>query len=190
MRAFIAIVLPSGIKGAVSKIQGELKTTLPKISWTKPDNLHITLKFLGEISPQQLSNIKQVITEVAKTNTWFQIKFKTIGVFPNIKQARIIWIGTNQVPLRMKKIVEQLELKCMKLGIPKEKRLFYNHITVGRIKNNTNTTDLEKELNKVRRDLINKDFEFDVGRIILFKSTLASTGPTYTVLDETSLKTT
>jgi len=90
----------------------------------------------------------------------------------------------------MKKIVEQLELKCMKLGIPKEKRLFYNHITVGRIKNNTNTTDLEKELNKVRRDLINKDFEFDVGRIILFKSTLASTGPTYTVLDETSLKTT
>jgi len=57
MRAFIAIVLPSGIKGAVSKIQGELKTTLPKISWTKPDNLHITLKFLGEISPQQLSNI-------------------------------------------------------------------------------------------------------------------------------------
>jgi len=183
MRAFIAIVLPLNIKGALLRIQGKLKAILPKISWTKQENLHLTLKFLGEISPEQISNIKQIIAEITKTTAGFKIKFETLGVFPNITRPRLIWTGTNQVPSELKQIVERLELKLAESGIPKENRLFCNHVTLGRIKNNINPIELEKALNKVRGDLVNENFEFDAGRITLFKSTLGPpTGPTYTAL--------
>ncbi len=205
MRAFIALDLPLNIKNAVSEIQGKLKALLPKISWTKPENLHITLKFLGEISPKQSGDIKQIITEVTKTTSVFKIKFETLSVFPDIKRPRLIWIGTNQVPPELKQIVEQLELKIARTGIPKENRQFSNHVTVGRIKNNIDPAELEEALNKVRGDLINRNLalheslagqsatiigglEFDAVRITLFQSTLGAAGPTYTALNEANFR--
>lgn len=188
MRAFIAIELPSNIKNAISKTQDKLKASLPKVSWVAPVNLHLSLKFLGEISDEQLNNINQIIAETIKTIPGFKIKLESLGVFPNVASARIIWIGTEQLPRTLGQIVEQLETRLAELGITKEERPFRAHITIGRLKHRFNPCDLEKGINQVKNDLVNENLEFNTRRITLFQSTLGKDGPTYTVLKQTNFK--
>jgi len=188
MRAFIAIELPANIKDTVSKIQDRLKTNLPKVSWVKPNNLHLTLKFLGEVSSQQLDDINQITAETVKTITGFEIKLDSLGAFPNPAFARIIWIGSQQLPKPLEQIVEQLETRLAGLGIPKEERPFRAHITIGRIKHHLNPSDLEKAIAQIKNDLVNQNLEFNTRGITLFESTLGKGGPTYTALKETNFK--
>lgn len=188
MRAFIAIELPSNIKDTISKMQDKLKAGLPKVSWVKPINLHLTLKFLGEISPKQLENINQITAEIVKTITDFKIKLESLGVFPNPACARIIWVGTDQAPDALGQIFAQLEKKLAELGIPKEDRPFKAHITIGRIKGRLNPCDLEKAINRAKNDMIYENLEFNTRGITLFQSTLGKQGPAYTALKETNFK--
>ncbi|MDD5108044.1 MAG: RNA 2',3'-cyclic phosphodiesterase [Candidatus Omnitrophica bacterium] len=188
MRAFIAIELPSGIKNAISKIQYKLKTTLPKISWVKPTNLHLTLKFLGEITSKKLSDINQIITETTQVNTSFKIKLETVGIFPNITKAHIIWIGTEDAPETLKQIIGQLETKLGQYGIAKEKRPFRTHITIGRLKSRIVPSKLEKSLGNIKTDMVHENLEFVARGITLFQSTLSPSGPIYTALKKASLK--
>ncbi|MDD5477159.1 MAG: RNA 2',3'-cyclic phosphodiesterase [Candidatus Omnitrophica bacterium] len=188
MRAFIAIDLPSNIKNAISKMQDKLNTSLPKVNWVAPVNLHLTLKFLGEISPKQLDSINQIISQTVKTITGFKIKLESLGAFPNEACARIIWIGTDQAPKALEQIVAQLETKLAGLGIPKEGRPFRAHITIGRIKHRLNPCDLEKGIDQVKNDVVYENLEFNTRGITLFQSTLGKECPTYTVLKETSFK--
>jgi RNA 2',3'-cyclic 3'-phosphodiesterase len=180
MRAFIAIELPENIKNDLTKIQDKLKISLPKINWVKPANLHLSLKFLGEISSSQLEPIVQVMTEIIKTTPPFEIKLETLSVFPNYRAARIIWIGINQPPPELKQLADQLETKLLKIGLPEEKRPFQAHITLGRIKNPLIPEDLEKGLDKIRNDCL----EFKIRGITLFQSLLGPGGPTYSILKE------
>ncbi len=210
MRVFIAIELPAEIKNALSGIQEKLKIelltpssseilalrarTLPfrakmnsgreSISWVKSQNLHLTLRFLGDISSEQLIQIKQLITEITKTASGFKIKLEALGVFPNAHAPRIVWIGTNRPPLELKQLAKQLETKLPVSGIPQEERSFRAHITIGRIKSRLVTSDLKKAFDKVEKDVINASWELKCGRITLFESTLGPGGPTYTVLEK------
>jgi len=188
MRAFIAIDLPSNIKNAISKMQDKLKASLPEVSWVKPVNLHLTLKFLGEVSCEQVGNINQISAETVKTVSDFKIKLESLGVFPNEAFARIIWIGTDQAPRTLKQIAAQLETKLAKLGIAKEDRPFSAHITIGRIKHRLKPCDLEKGINQVKKDMIYENLEFNARGITLFQSTLGKEGPAYTALKETNFK--
>lgn len=188
MRSFIAIELPIEIKDALLRIQDKLKTHLPEINWIKPLNLHITLKFLGDISLKQLSEIKQIITEITKTTSCFKIKLEALGVFPNLHAARIIWIGANQPPLELKQLAEQLEIRLVESGIPQEQRSFCAHITIGRIKSHLIPSDLKKALDKIEKDAADANWEFDCRGITLFESTLGVQGATYTVLEKANLR--
>jgi 2'-5' RNA ligase len=184
MRAFIAINLPSDIKNYLSKLQDQLKTTLPKIGWVKPANLHLSLKFLGEISSKQAENIQQIIAAIIKTTLPFEIKLETLGVFPDYQTARIIWIGTHQPPPGLKQLAEQLEKKLPKTGIPEEGRFFQAHITLGRIKQPLIAVDLEKTLNTLKSELTAGNLKFNAGGVTLFQSLLGPGGPTYNILKE------
>lgn len=186
MRTFIAIELPLDIKNALTKIQDKLKTTLPKINWVAPANLHLSLKFLGEISLKQLKRTQQIITEIIKTTLPFEIILETLGVFPDFREARIIWIGTNQPPRQLKQLVDQLETKLLKIGLPEEQHPFRAHITLGRIKNPLTPSDLERGLDKVKNDCRDANLNFNTGGITLFQSVLGPNGPTYSILKETS----
>jgi len=184
MRAFIAIDLPAEIKAALAKIQNRLKTSLPKINWVKPENLHLSLKFLGDISLNQLEDIRQVIEEITKTACPVQIKLETPGVFPSPALAKIIWLGTEQLPDRLKQLVEELDSKLCQIGFAREKRPFQAHITIGRIKHNIITADLKKELGLLEKELDNLDLSFTLPGLTLFQSVLGRQGPTYSILSE------
>jgi len=188
MRAFIAIDLPENIKNTLGEIQGRLKSGLDPISWVKPQNLHLTLKFLGEISEEQMASTDQIITAQAKITAAFKIKLDDLGVFPNLHQARILWIGAKLCPPVIQ-LAANLENKIAALGIAKEERTFTSHITLGRIKSRIPAQNLEKKFSAIKNEKIFADLEFTARGLALFQSTLRESGPVYTVLKEASFKT-
>lgn len=188
MRAFIAIKIPAQTCDIICRIQEQLKTSLPKVSWVKPENLHLTLKFLGEVSSKQIDRAKEITAEIAESCVDFKIRLEALGVFPNLHRGRIIWLGSDQLPEELVKIVEKVEEKIAELGKPKEERPFLAHITIGRIKSPINPTLLEEEVNKINNEICNKNLEFNAAGITLFKSILSRQGPTYISLKEDSFK--
>ncbi len=189
MRTFIAIELPQEIKDFLSHLQQELKSCGADVKWVQPENIHLTLKFLGDVGDEELNKIIEIIEEVAKEKSKFQIRVSSLGAFPKIDSPRVIWIGVDEGDKETKEIAELLEEKIAKLGIPKEDRPFSSHITIGRTKSNLNLHKLAQEL-KNKSELGGGKIGFEAVKITLFKSTLTPKGPVYEALKETTLNNT
>lgn len=172
MRAFIAIDLPISIKNKISRIQSHLKTSDISAKWVKPENIHLTLKFLGNIKEPQIGQVKDTIRETASLLKPFEVSFNNFGVFPNPKKPKVFFISLTEENA-LKKIADILENKLEKFGFKKENR-FKAHITLARIKNATNIINLVKEITNI--SFIKS---FAIQEIILFRSTLTQLGPTY-----------
>ncbi len=190
MRTFIAIELPQQIQNALAKLQEQLKQSGADVKWVEPINIHLTLKFLGEIDEQQLNKIKQVIEEIAADKDAFQIHISSLGAFPHITSPRVIWVGLYSGDKETKEIVATLEGKIEKIGIPKEDHTFSSHITIGRSRSPKNKENLVQLLNKLAGILTAENLEFRISKITLFKSSLSPKGPTYEVLHQANLKAT
>jgi len=190
MRTFIAIELPEEIREALGKIQEELKRSGADVKWVTPKNIHLTLKFLGDLNEKKLPQIKEVLDEVVRNKTTFPIRFSTLGAFPKIDSPRVIWVGIDQGDSETKAIACELEEKIAKIGIPKEKREFSSHITLGRTRSDKNLDGLVEEIKKLENLWVGKNPECLIKTITLFQSSLSPLGPTYATLKEASLKTT
>ncbi len=189
MRTFIAIELPQEIKGSLSRLQGELKATGADVKWVAPQNIHLTLKFLGEVDDKKLEKIKEAIDGLAKETSKFQVCITTLGAFPKIDSPRVIWMGIEAGDKETKEIAAVLEERLAEISIPKEDRPFSSHITIGRTRSALNRQKLVEEL-KNKTGLGGEKLEFYAGKITLFKSTLTPKGPIYETLKEANLKTT
>ncbi|MFH1458344.1 MAG: RNA 2',3'-cyclic phosphodiesterase [Candidatus Omnitrophota bacterium] len=185
MRTFIAIELPEEIKESLAQLQGRLKDSKADVKWVEPKNIHLTLKFLGEINDEQLREITKILEQVAEKNVGFQMRISSIGVFPKMNFPRVIWVGLDKGDSETKKIATDLEERIIAVGIPREKQTFSSHITIGRVKSSFNRDELVNCL-KAIDSLEGK--EFVVQKIILFKSILTPKGPTYEALKVASLK--
>ena len=190
MRTFIAIDLPKGIKDYLAGLQAELKSSGADVKWVKPENIHLTLKFLGNINDKKLDAVKRVLQDTAKNKSPFLIHISSIGAFPKMNFPRVIWVGIDKGDSETKQIAKELEEKIQKLGIPKEKRAFSSHITIGRIRSPLNREKLIQRLSNLIGNLGGENLKFLAGKITLFKSTLTPQGPVYEAVKETSLTTT
>lgn len=189
MRTFIAIELPSEIKDSLSRLQEELKASNADVKWVEPNNIHLTLKFLGEIDDKKIEKITKIIDDTAREKNKFQMHISSLGAFPKIDFPRVIWVGVDTGDKETKGIADELEEKIAKIGIPKEDRPFSSHITIGRTRSSLNREKLVQDL-KNKAELGGEKLEFSVTKITLFKSTLTPHGPIYEVLKETNLKAT
>jgi len=170
MRTFLAIEVPQHLRKKVdSRIQEEKKKDLP-IRWVAFENLHITLKFLGEIDDKKKDEITSVITEISKQYTPFKVRLEGLGCFPNPKNPRVLWIGVAEGAETLSEIANELEEKLSQLGFKKEKR-FHAHLTIGRIKKPCKIDDI------LHKNITTESFL--VNAITLFKSTLKPDGPIY-----------
>lgn len=189
MRAFIAIDLPKEIKDYLADIQAQLKESNSDVKWVAPLNIHLTLKFLGEIDEKKSENIIQIIEEIAKNSACFYIRISSIGAFPKINFPRVLWVGIDKGDRESKEIAEQLEERIAKLGIPKEDRPFSSHITIGRLRSNLNREKLIQKLSNLAAGLAGLEkLQFTVKKITLFKSTLTPKGPVYEIIRDTALR--
>ncbi|MFH1442120.1 MAG: RNA 2',3'-cyclic phosphodiesterase [Candidatus Omnitrophota bacterium] len=185
MRAFIAIELPKEIKSALAKIQEELKSSNDDVRWVEPKNIHLTLKFLGEIDEEKFNKLTKIIDDIVKTKNIFHMNLSSFGAFPDIKYPRVIWAGADKGDAELKVIVKELENKIQKIGIPKENRAFSSHITIGRVRSGLNKDKLKQKLEELSKTTpARKTVEFEVKKITLFKSTLTSKGPIYETIHQ------
>ncbi|MFH1269871.1 MAG: RNA 2',3'-cyclic phosphodiesterase [Candidatus Omnitrophota bacterium] len=189
MRAFIAIELPEEIKDALAALQEELKVSRADVKWVGPKNIHLTLKFLGEIDDKQLDKISRIIDDTAERRNKFLVRISSLGAFPKIDSPRVIWIGISSGDEETRAIAEELEEEIAKTGIPEEDRAFSSHITIGRTRSALNREKLVEYL-KDNAELKERNLEFYAGKITLFKSTLTPKGPIYEALKEANLKNT
>ena len=204
MRVFIAIELGKEIKEALSKIQDELKTVQGDVKWVEPQNIHLTLKFLGEIEENKIPKISQTLKAISCQVRPFMITLSELGAFPSHKYPRVIWIGIAEGKTELSKLVELIEDSLVKLKFPKEKRGFSAHFTLGRVKSARRCLPAGKagfgfpysqshKSEKNRESLCHKlniiqvpELKQEIKSIVLFKSTLTSKGPFYEKISEES----
>ena len=184
MRAFIAIELSPDFKKRLASLEEQLKSSGADVKWVKPENIHLTLKFLGEIDEKQLGEAAKIIQNTADKNKRFFIRLASPGAFPNLNFPRVIWIGIDKGDLETKEIAKILEEETAKAGIPQESRPFSSHITLGRVKSGKNCEKLAKNLENLASNSTQDTPEFLATKITLFKSTLSAGGPIYEALKE------
>lgn len=190
MRTFIAIELPKEIREHLARLQEQLKSSGADVKWVAPLNIHLTLKFLGEVEDKKLDKISKVIEDTCCSKSTFQMRISCIGAFPKIDFPRVIWLGVDLGDSETKKIAKELEDNLSAIGIPKEDKPFSSHITIGRTKSNLNRERLVQGLKNIENKMGLENLQFSVTKITLFKSALTPKGPIYEALKETSLKTT
>ena len=189
MRAFIAIELPKQIKVIINNIQHDLKQAHADVKWVKSENIHLTLKFLGEISQDYSQKINSILNQISQRNSEFSLYLSELGSFPNLKNPRTIWIGvSNDGPVI--EIAEQLEKKLTAIGFPPESRRFTSHITLGRVRSAFNRRLLVEKLGFMKNNISTQISEFKINAITLFKSTLTPQGPIYEAILNSPLKST
>lgn len=176
MRCFISIELESSIKNNINDfiLQNNLSKLFSGIRWTKPDNLHITLAFLGDISTDRISDVKKILTKIASNHMPFSIDLSDLGFFPSLKNPRVLWIGINEQP-NLLKLKDDINKRLDAFNISYDKKPFSPHLTIGRIKD-----PLQIEPKAVSE--LEFKASFLVTEIYLMKSDLSPTGASYTNL--------
>ncbi len=177
MRLFIAIEIPENIKQFLSELVS-LKAPVEGVNIVPKENFHITLKFLGEVQEEIVSQIKTSLLKVAKQIVPFNLKITYPGVFPNSSKARVIWIGTD-TNQELKKLVSKIEESMAQYGFKKEEKEFTSHITLARVKNFQNGRYLFYKISKTFKDKMTSELIFDVNEFVLMKSTLTPSGSIY-----------
>ena len=132
MRAFIAIELPESIREALAREQATFRAVCADARWTRPEGIHLTLKFLGEISETQVAAVKMALGRIARFEK-FQISAKGFGFFPDAKRPLVFWAGLDASP-ELARLAMQVEKAMEPLGFPPENRIFGPHLTLARFK--------------------------------------------------------
>ncbi len=183
MRVFVGININEDIKRKIIDLQKEISAIPSKISFTKVENIHITLKFLGKISEEECKNFIEKIEKVLSGREKFYLHLKGFGGFPCISNPRVLWIGM-QENNNLLEIQQDIESISDKFGIPSE-RNFKGHITIARNKNKIDIPAL-KQLEEKLRDFGWGDIRVD--EIDIIESRLKLTGPEYKVLKSITLE--
>jgi 2'-5' RNA ligase len=183
IRTFIAAELPLPLQDAIQKATSGLRKTLGDelIRWVPPHNVHLTLKFLGDISPASLDQIKQIlVTEAAQVEA-FAVQVEGLGAYPNSRRPRVLWVGLN-APASLTALQHSIDAAAARLGFESEDREFSPHLTIGRVRQNLSTTEQQKVRTTVEETQIAKLGTAQVDAVYLFKSDLQAAGSIYTKL--------
>ena len=184
MRAFIAIELSAEIKDSLAQIQSHLKYSAADVKWIETGNIHLTLKFLGDITEENCEKIRSILDEIGRSTKPFQISIKNIGAFPNINYPRVIWVGLDKGTVESKALAENISEEMLKIGFQKEPRPFAPHLTIGRVRSPKNKEALKEKIGTCQMPITKPQ---PISSIILFESKLSPKGPIYTKLHETKL---
>ena len=144
MRAFIAVNLCPAVQNELDKIYSDLQKAIPRgaVRWVQVKNIHLTLKFLGDVPVEKLDELKVNLAAVGSRHSRFEFEIAGSGCFPSITRPRVIWIGVITSP-QLSKLQQDLEKTVEKLGFPRENRLFSPHLTLGRVSNGVSPGQLK-----------------------------------------------
>ncbi len=184
IRTFIALELPPAVIALLHNVQQDLKRLKIRARWVRPENIHLTLKFLGNVSPDRIDRIGAAMTAATAEFSPVTLAIRGIGVFPGIKRPRVIWVGLGGDIRSLLALHSRLEQELAEAEFPRDKRSFKAHLTLGRIKQSAGPAAIRQMITDFAA-LGSDDFACD--QVILFKSDLKSTGAVYSKLKQTNL---
>lgn len=188
IRAFVAIELPDELKSRMKDYQAEFKITKHDfVKWVGPGSMHLTLKFLANVSLNRLEDVKNEIKNAAESSSSFSLITCETGCFPNLKKVRVFWLGLNGDIAKLLDLQRMIDESLVKLGFSKESRPFTAHLTLARLKDDCTIDDRKEFSELIKEAKFEPPFSMIVGRISLIRSQLTSGGAVYTRLAEFKL---
>ena len=185
IRAFLAIEPPEDILQAISRLQEKLKQEISgRISWTKPQGQHLTLKFFGDIAAEDISNICAAVENRLASGSSLKLKIEKLGMFPDAHRPRVLWCGITGDVEKLSVLQKQLDSDFASIGFPREDRPFQGHLTLGRIKEPRGLSGISEAFAKHNAFAAG---EFTCKELVLFQSKLSPQGAVYTKLAEFAL---
>jgi RNA 2',3'-cyclic 3'-phosphodiesterase len=179
IRAFIAIDLPPPLREKLDAVIGELQTVSSgAVRWVPAKNIHLTLKFLGDISPANLQVLSKILAVEAQNCPPFEMGVGGVGAFPNDRRPRVVWVGVKAPPV-LENLQRNIESETRRLGYTPEERPFSPHLTIGRVTHNAKPQDIRQ----LSETLVNLDTgnlgHINVDKIFLYRSDLYPSGAVY-----------
>ena len=179
-RCFIALDISDALKKKIERVREKIFLTDLGIRWVRPENLHLTLKFLGDVKLDKIDEIIEAIRSLELPEDTLHLQFNMMGVFPDLKHPRIIWLGSDENPA-LTRLASDLENSLAKMGFSKEKREFKSHLTIGRVKPKHDAKGIAEAVNTAADKIASEEV---IKLITLYKSRLSSEGPQYEVLHQ------
>lgn len=181
MRTFIAIELPDAVKDALRSLIDRLGRSRAHASWTKPERMHLTLRFLGDVPDEDIRRLAGFLTSRYAGGDTFELRVQGVGAFPNARKPSVVWAGVTPLEGALARVQAIAEDGARSIGLKPEKRPFRPHLTLARVRDVRQAGDLPKRLGAER------DFEagsFSVSSVSLFSSELTRSGPIYERIEE------
>ena len=181
-RTFIALEIKENIKELLAEVQHKIGSEIGGIKWVKPNNLHLTLKFIGPTREDKIEDISDILEDTAGGFTRFNVSVSGFGAFPSSHNPKVIWAGLKADDV-LYKLQKDIDISLESFGFAREKRPFSPHLTIGRVRDGRVKKNLKAILEKTGAAAES----FKAENITFYKSDLMPEGPVYTVLKSVKL---
>ncbi|MBU0755494.1 MAG: RNA 2',3'-cyclic phosphodiesterase [Planctomycetes bacterium] len=182
MRAFVAVEIDEAVRARLAEVRSSGRLHGSAVRWVRPDRMHITMKFIGEMDPLSVPLVTKAIQSASQGVRPFEVEFASVGVFPDLKRPRVFWAGIRDAGKNLEIVYNRLEAELSKLEFKSDRKPFLPHLTLARIKGKpSGRVDLEE----------GRDLSFGrqtVKKVTLFESVLRPEGPIYTPLSTVTLE--
>src|SRR5262245_41208000 len=185
IRTFIAIDVSPAVHRQLVSLQDEFRAVDDDVKWVEPENLHLTLKFLGDVDETDLYAVCKTTAQAVADVPGFSMELSGVGAFPNAGRPRVIWAGVTQGAREVTHIHDMLDRRFVADGYPREDRHFTPHLTLGRVRHQKRTPNLASALNRL------SSWEggvTSVYEILIMASQLSPNGPTHTIMGRGPLR--
>ncbi len=189
VRSFIAIELPDELKLGLAQLEAQLKMSKqPWVKWVDPYSIHLTLKFLGSIAVDRISEITRAVEEAIQGISPFHLEVKDLGVFPNLRRVQVAWVGISGEVDKLSQLQRHLKSNLARLGFAPETRPFTPHLTLARLRNRASLDERQKFGQLIASTKFEAAYTIKVDAISLMRSQLTREGAIYTRISLVKLK--
>lgn len=189
IRSFIAIELPDELKLALTRLQEQLKSgNSTSVKWVDPYSIHLTLKFLGNISTDMVGKITIALEEAVRGISPFHLEVKGMGAFPSLKRVQVVWVGITGEVDRLSQLQQRIESGLATLGFVPESRPFTPHLTLARLRDRATSDERQNLGQLIASTGLETAHSLDVDSVHLMRSQLTREGPIYSRIGSIKLK--
>jgi 2'-5' RNA ligase len=189
IRSFIAIELPDELKAGLAQIEARLRSGEPPwVKWVAPYSIHLTLKFLGNIAVDRISEISGAMSEAAQGIPPFRLEVSELGVFPNLRRVQVAWVGISGEVDKLGQLQQRIESNLVPLGFAPESRAFTPHLTLARLRNQVSLDERQRFGQLIAGTGFEASHTIKVDAIHLMRSQLTREGAIYSRISSVRLK--
>ncbi|MHB0886904.1 MAG: RNA 2',3'-cyclic phosphodiesterase [Bacillota bacterium] len=183
-RLFVAVHLPPDLVSGVTRVQDQLRRSRADVKWVEEENLHLTLKFLGEVPEGRVPSVREALTAVGEVAP-FRVSLRGVGAFPGPGSPKVVWVGLSDGASEFVRLAGAVDRALAARGFARERRPASPHLTIGRVRGPSNLEALRRGMDAVGPAAIGS---FECREARLYRSVLGTGGPVYTVLETIPLR--